>query len=192
MYFLSQKKISLLSSSIHPRIQNWIKIFLGSLFIGLCAQVSIPLWFTPVPLTGQNFAVILVGVTLGSRNGMRSVALYLAHGALGVPVWAGGAFGPAVLLGPTGGYLWAYLLQAYFIGKVCEQPSMKVGLKTFLIFLSISIGQLLIGSIWLSFFIPIKDCLKCGTYPFIPGETLKIALIFPYLKWMKSKQGEKI
>src|SRR5579872_6722222 len=78
----------------------------GSLFVALCARVTLPLPFTPVPLTLQNFGVLLVGLLLGSKRGFAALLLYLAEGAAGMPVFSiAGLGGVAQLLGPTGGYL---------------------------------------------------------------------------------------
>src|SRR5579864_2125911 len=83
----------------------WIAGF--SLLTAVLAQIRIPLPFTPVPLTGQTFAVLLAGAALGSRRGFLSQALYLAEGAAGLPVFAGAVGSLAHLFGPTGGYLWS-------------------------------------------------------------------------------------
>src|SRR5713226_5754082 len=94
----------------------------ASLFVALCARVTMPLPFTPVPLTVQNFAVILVGLLLGSRRGFAALALYLAEGALGLPVFnPTGLGGLAQLLGPTGGYLIAYPAVAFLTGWIFER-----------------------------------------------------------------------
>src|ERR1700686_3026133 len=80
----------------------------ASLFVAVCARVSVPLPFTPVPLTLSNFAVLLVGLALGSRRGFAALALYLAEGAAGLPVFSpAGSGGILQLLGPTGGFLLA-------------------------------------------------------------------------------------
>src|SRR5882724_2191265 len=80
----------------------------ASLFVAVCARVSVPLPFTPVPLTLSNFAVLLVGLALGSRRGFAALALYLAEGASGLPVFSpAGPGGILQLLGPTGGFLLA-------------------------------------------------------------------------------------
>src|SRR5690349_3570372 len=84
-----------------------VSIVVGaSLFVALCARLSLPLPFTPVPLTLANFGVLLVGVLLGSKRGFAALALYLTQGAAGLPVFSpAGPGGIAQLLGPTGGYL---------------------------------------------------------------------------------------
>jgi biotin transport system substrate-specific component len=89
----------------------------ASLFVALCARVTVPLPFTPVPLTLSNFGVLVVGLLLGSRRGFAALALYLAEGASGLPVFSpAGPGGIAQLLGPTGGYLMAYPFVAALAG----------------------------------------------------------------------------
>jgi biotin transport system substrate-specific component len=99
-------------------------VIAASLFVALCARVSVPLPFTPVPLTLQNFGVLAVGLLLGSRRGFAALALYLAEGAMGLPVFSMGA-GIAYLLGPTGGFLLAYPIVAFVAGWIYEQRSKK-------------------------------------------------------------------
>jgi biotin transport system substrate-specific component len=99
-----------------------IAIVVGaSLFVALCARIVLPLPFTPVPLTLQNFGVLLVGLALGSRRGFAAMALYLAEGLVGMPVFSPtGPGGLAQLLGPTGGFLLAYPLVAGIAGWIFE------------------------------------------------------------------------
>jgi biotin transport system substrate-specific component len=99
----------------------------ASLVVALCARISIPLPFTPVPLTVQNLGVLLVGLLLGSRRGFAALALYLAEGAAGLPVFSPtGPGGIAQLFGPTGGFLLAYPFVAFLAGYVVER-----GVKSF-------------------------------------------------------------
>src|SRR5271168_4680581 len=95
----------------------------GSLLVAVCAHVTIPLPGTPVPLTVQNFGVLLVGLLLGSRRGFAALALYLAEGAMGMPVFSPmGAGGIAQLFhGATSGFLLAYPLVAWVAGYVMER-----------------------------------------------------------------------
>src|ERR1700693_2042893 len=96
-------------------------VITASLFVALCARVTVPLPFTPVPLTLQNFGVLLVGFTLGSRCGFAALALYLVEGAAGMPVFnPAGPGGIAQLLGATGGFLLAYPFVAGLAGGVME------------------------------------------------------------------------
>jgi biotin transport system substrate-specific component len=114
----------------NDRILGWAEegaiVLSASVFVALCARVTLPLPFTPVPLTLQNFGVILVGLLLGSKRGFAALALYLAEGAMGIPVFSLPLGGIAQLLGPTGGYLMMYPLVAGLAGLVMER-----GAKTF-------------------------------------------------------------
>jgi biotin transport system substrate-specific component len=94
----------------------------ASLFVALCARVTVPLPFTPVPLTLQNFGVLVVGLLLGSRRGLAALSVYLVEGAFGLPVFnPAGPGGIAQILGPTGGFLMAYPLVAFVAGWIYEQ-----------------------------------------------------------------------
>jgi biotin transport system substrate-specific component len=94
----------------------------ASVFVALCAHVTIPLPFTPVPLTVQDFGVLLVGLMLGSKRGFAALALYLVEGATGLPVFSPtGKGGIAQILGPTGGYLMVYPLVAGLAGFIFER-----------------------------------------------------------------------
>ena len=85
-------------------------VIAASLFVALCARVTVPLPFTPVPLTLQNFGVLTVGLLLGSRRGFAALSLYLVEGAFGLPVFSPSILGGGIaqILGPTGGFLMAY------------------------------------------------------------------------------------
>jgi biotin transport system substrate-specific component len=96
-------------------------VIAATVFVALCARITIPLPFTPVPLTMQNFAVLLVGVTLGSRRGFAALALYLTEGIAGLPVFNPiGPGGLAQVLGLTGGFLMVYPLVAGVAGWIAE------------------------------------------------------------------------
>ena len=94
-------------------------VVFGSLLLAVSAQFKIPLY--PVPVTGQTLVVLLIGMTYGPRLGGITMAAYLFEGALGLPVFAGGAAGAAVLMGPTGGYLFGFLLAGVSMGYLAER-----------------------------------------------------------------------
>ena len=96
-------------------------ILFGSLFVGICSQLAIYLPFSPVPITGQTFAVLFVGAILGSKKGGLSLALYILEGIIGLPVFAGGTSGMAVLFGPTAGYLIGFIPAAVLVGYLAEK-----------------------------------------------------------------------
>ena len=107
-------------------------VIAASLFVALCARVTVPLPFTPVPLTLQNFGVLTVGLLLGSRRGFAALSLYLVEGAFGLPVFSPSILGGGIaqILGPTGGFLMAYPLVAFVAGWIYEQSS-KQGSRRF-------------------------------------------------------------
>jgi biotin transport system substrate-specific component len=107
------------AAEVSPALWNVALVVSASLFVALCARITMPLPFTPVPLTLQNFAVLLVGLALGPRRAFAALALYLAEGAAGLPVFNPlGLGGIAQLLGPTGGFLLAYPLVAAVAGYI--------------------------------------------------------------------------
>ena len=148
------------------------------------AQISMPLPFTPVPLTMQDMVVLIGGAALGSRLGMMASLVYLAAGFAGLPVFA---VSPALpqgalrLLGPTGGYLLSYPVAAFLTGRLAESGfdrryatsvvAMAAGLAVIFAF----------GVTWLAFFarpagVGFSGALHAGLYPFLPGDLLKILL----------------
>ena len=174
-----------ISSQVRDRMYSFLQIILASCFIGIVAQIKIPLYFTPVPLTGQTFAIMLMGALLGPRKGAQAALLYLVEGCMGLPVWAGGQGGLIHLFGPTGGYLLAYPLQAYLIGSVFKNVRVSLIRATSALFLC-SILQLLLGSLWLGFFVGAKNMLTMGCIPFLPGEALKALLVASFIKKRKN------
>jgi biotin transport system substrate-specific component len=109
---------------IYAAVQQVALVVGASLVVALCARITIPLMpLTPVPLTVQNLGVLLVGLLLGSRRGFAALALYLAEGAIGLPVFSPGPGGVAQLFGMTGGFLLAYPLVAFLAGFIFERGS---------------------------------------------------------------------
>ncbi len=110
-----------------PSIRRWTLLYDialiigGSLFIALSARISIQLPTSPVPITGQTLAVLLVGIGFGSRRGFLSVLLYLIEGGAGLPFFAGGTSGIGRLPGPTGGYLLGFLVAVFLVGLLAER-----------------------------------------------------------------------
>src|SRR6516164_7552101 len=113
---------------VSGRAKNIVLVVGASLFVALCARLTLPLPFTPVPLTLQNFGVLLVGVTLGRKRAFAALTLYLLEGIAGLPVFnPAGVGGIAQLFGPTGGFLLAYPFVAAMAGWI-----METGKRTFL------------------------------------------------------------
>ena len=166
-----------------------LTILLASWIIGVSAQLSIVLPFSPVPITGQTIIVLLIGVLLGKKRAAAAVGLYLAQGAAGLPVFAGGKSGFAVLFGPTGGYLFGFLAAAYVVGCLTELRYDRSILYTAI---SLLIGNTIIyafGLIWLVRFVGESQVLSIGLYPFILGDIIKIALGLIGIRGTKMIQG---
>lgn len=147
----------------------------ASLFVALCAHITIPLPFTPVPLTVQNFGVLLVGLLLGSRRGFAALALYLLQGAAGLPVFnPTGLGGVAQLLGPTGGYLIAYPLVAGLAGYVFERGPRKF-LRAVIASVLAEIVLFAGGITWLYVLThSLARAAYFGLYWFLAAEVLKV------------------
>lgn len=147
----------------------------ASLFVALCARISIPLPGTPVPLTVQNLGVLLVGLALGSRRGFAALALYLTEGAIGIPVFSlHGLGGVAQILGPTGGYLISYPLVAALTGYIFERGKPEFT-RAALACLASEILLFTFGISWLYFYThSLAKALSFGLYWFIFAEVLKI------------------
>lgn len=158
-----------------------LQILGASLFIGLLAQIRIPLFFTPVPITGQTLAVMLIGAMLGSRKGALAVMCYLVQGSLGMPVLAGGNFGLIHFAGPTGGYLIGFAIQAYLTGLLFEQKNLFSRLPAFSKIFLPAVFQLTLGTLWLANFTGWHSAWIMGFYPFIVGELIKVSIVAFYL-----------
>lgn len=157
---------------------NSLLIIAGSLLVAVFAQIRIPLPFTPVPITGQTFAVLLVGAALGAKRGAGSLALYTVEGLCGLPVFAGGAAGLAQLAGPTGGYLVGFIAAAYVVGLLAERGLDRQWHTALVPFLIGSLVIYLIGVTWLAVYLhlPLPDAIAKGFLPFIIGDTIKLIL----------------
>jgi len=163
------------------RALSWVEqgaiVISASLFVALCARVTLPLPFTPVPLTLQNFGVLMVGLTLGSRRGFAALALYLMEGASGIPVFnPAGPGGVAQLLGATGGFLLVYPFVAGLAGWVMERGKASFaraaaagGLAEVVLFAG--------GLLWLAVLThSFAQALRYGLYWFVFAEVIKVML----------------
>lgn len=152
----------------------------ANLLMVLCAWLAVPLPWTPVPITGQTFGVMLVAVLLGSRRGAIVLGLYLLEGAAGLPVFQPfGAPGAARFAGPTAGYLLAYPAAGFLTGWLIERAAAPMRMARLL--LALATGQAVIfaaGCAWLGAWSGkgLLEAIKLGMIPFVPGELIKIAL----------------
>lgn len=161
---------------------SMLQVFGAVLFLALCSQICIPLFFTPVYLTGQTFAVMLIGATMGSKRGVLSILTYIASGCFNLPVFAGASFGFAPLVGPMGGYLLGFILQAFFVGWCLERQAAANSARVFGILICSCVLQMGVGALWLSKFVGIESALIYGIVPFIGGEIFKSLCLTAYLK----------
>ncbi len=151
-------------------------VLLGTGLVSGAAQISISLPFTPVPITGQTFAVVLVGASLGALRGTASLTLYVALGIVGAPVYAGGAHDWAVITGASGGYLVSYPFAAALTGWLAERRWDRR--------FSSAVGAMLTGNVviylgglpWLAVVLDtgLAKTLELGLYPFVPGDIFKL------------------
>lgn len=148
----------------------------ATLFVAACAHVSLPLWFTPVPLTLQPFAVLLLGLLMTPGMAAATMAGYLAEGALGLPVFTPhGLGGVAQLLGPTGGYLLSYPIVAPLVSTLWRASSRTFAMATGIAFVG-SVVTLAMGAAWLGYLTHLTPALLVdhAVLPFLPGDAIKV------------------
>ncbi len=152
-----------------------VLVVVFSAFVALTAQVSLPL--LPVPLTLQTLGVLFTGAVLGSKRGTLALLLYVAEGAIGLPVFAGGLSGIGVLIGPTGGYLVGFIVAAGIVGLLAERgwDRRLIGAA-----LAMVVGNLVIyafGVAWLTVVLgDLRTALVQGMLIFIIGDLIKIVI----------------
>jgi len=193
----SQLSLTHRSGSLQESIAGRTLLVIGATaFVAACAHISFPLPFTPVPLTLQNFAVILVGMALGPIAGFSAMVLYLAQGAFGLPVFtpSGGPVGMAHLLGPNGGFLFSYPLAAATAGWTVRalQPITTRFRSALIAAAAATLPIFLLGAGWFAYYAQhnVTATWSLAVAPFIPGEIVKItaaAGIFGSIqRWRKS------
>lgn len=156
-------------------VRNIALVVGGAGFVGLTAQVAIPLPFTPVPLTLQTFSVLLTVAVLGSTRGLASMGLYVAAGMVGVPWFADGQSGFAF---SSFGYVVGFLLAALLVGKLAEHGADRSPLRTIGMMVLGNLAIYAVGVPWLMFQagLSLPTALALGVVPFLIGDVLKIAV----------------
>lgn len=176
--------------------QNVLLAVGGSLLVAFCAQLSFPLPFSPVPVTGQTFAVLLIGATFGPRRAAAALLLYLAEGAAGLPVFApGGAPGILRFAGPTAGYLFSYPVAAFLLGWMME----KLPRRSLYWFAAVATALSCIYTLGVGWLMVVTGttlpaALQMGLIPFLPGAVLKVILVtaaLPASWWAVEKRRSK-
>jgi biotin transport system substrate-specific component len=167
------------------RAYQFLLIVCGSALIALSAQISINLPFSPVPITGQTFGVLLVAALLGRVRGTLAVISYLIEGMSGLPVFAGGVGGFWYAFGPTGGYLLGFIPAAFVVGYLAEKGFDRNVVRTAL---AMAIGSVIVmgfGALRLGAFVGYSHAMVLGFYPFLIGDLIKIgaaAVVLPSLR----------
>lgn len=154
-------------------LQEVFIVLAMSFLIGLAAPISIPLFFTPVPITLQGSLILMLSILLGGKRTAIAVMVFLTQGALGLPVFANCTAGFTSLLGCSGGYLFSYVAAAWVTGFLHQSNSTKN------ILWAMSIGNgiiFLFGAIWLSFFVGCTQAILLGVVPFILGDIIKLLM----------------
>ena len=182
-----QLRTATLADAVLPRTGGLARdalLIAGSgIVLAALAQVSIPLPFTPVPITGQTLGVLLVGALLGSRRGALAMLAYLGEGLAGWPVFAGGtsawspsALGVPVIVGPTAGYLLAFPLAAFVVGALAERGwDRQVG-STIAMMAVGNVVIYLFGLAWLGQYVGYERVLALGLAPYLPGDAAKVLI----------------
>src|SRR6202041_2491080 len=173
----SELSLTQRTGSLQESLAGKVLLVIGATaFVAVCAHISFPLPFTPVPLTLQNFAVILVGLALGPVAGFSAMVLYLAEGALGLPVFtpSGGPAGLAHLLGPNGGFLFSYPLAAASAGWIVRalQPNTSRFRSALIAATVATLPIFVLGAGWLARFLHLgaTSIWSLAIAPFLPGE----------------------
>jgi biotin transport system substrate-specific component len=177
-----ENRLPITSPTAHSEVATLLRgagvVLAGSAFVALCSHVALPLWFTPVPLTLQPFAVLLLGLMLSPRLAAATLGVYLLEGAAGLPVFAPGfalGGGLAHLLGPTGGYLMSYPAAAALVSWLRARVSRGFAGAV----LSAAAGNvtiLLCGFVWLAVWThaAVASAFMLAVLPFLPGDALKV------------------
>ncbi len=173
------------SAQLKTFVKNLALAFSFAALTAISAHVKIPVPGTPVPVTLQTAVVLLSGMVLGAGWGFTSMALYLLGGSLGLSFFAFSS-GPAALVGPTGGYLWGFLLAAFAIGKIVKPQHgfLRVYFTTFLASLLIFIPGVLQLKAFMGF--SLSAAILAGFVPFILGDLIKVGITTASYKGLKN------
>jgi biotin transport system substrate-specific component len=163
-----------------PRVRwrSAVLVVGAALLTAAAAQITIHLWWTPVPITGQTFAVLLAGGALGWQRGAASQALYVALGATGLPFYADGEGGWSAATGSTAGYLVGFILAAALVGKLAEEQQDRRLLTSIPAMLAGTAVIYACGATWLAHHLSVStaEAVELGVAPFLLGDTVKLLL----------------
>lgn len=177
---------SLLRRNGRVRAARLGAILIGTALLAVSAHIEVPFW--PVPMSMQTLVVLLIGFTGGARIGGATMLAYLAEGALGLPVFHGGG-GIAYLAGPTAGYLFGFVPAAIVVGALAERGAAG-GIAR--IAAALLLGDALIfacGLAWLAPSFGLTKSVTLGLLPFLPAETVKLALALALAPLLQRRRG---
>ncbi len=168
-----------LTHAVFPAMSRWAQVAMvlaGTVFIALAAQISVPMF--PVPMTLQTLAILIVGLTFGSRLGLATLLAYLGEGAMGLPVFAGGAGSLAYMMGPTGGFLIGFVGMAWLAGLAVENGLARGFVPTALVAIAISALLYVPGLIWPAAMLGKSAAALWSGWmmPFLAGDAVKAVL----------------
>ena len=169
-------------------VRNAVLVIAGAAFVGVAAQVVVPLPFTPVPLTGQTFAVLLTAAALGMWRGIAAMSLYAVAGVAGVPWFAGASTaikGGALVV--SFGYVLGFVAAAALVGCLAQRGATRTAPRTAGLMVLGNAVIYTFGALWLAaaLSVPLTNAISLGVTPFLIGDALKVALaagLFP-LAW---------
>ena len=170
-------------------------VLAGALLTAGCAQVSIPLGFTPVPITLQTFAVLLTAAALGPWRGLASMGLYVLLGLVGLPFYKDGGHGWAAATGATGGYLVGFVVSAGVVGWLARRgwDRRPLGTAAMMILGTAVIFACGVPWLWHVLGCSVSDALVKGLWPFLPGAGVKIAAaagLLPAAWWLVGERRD--
>lgn len=181
-------------TEVDERVRRSAAVVAATLLIAACAHIAFPLWFTPVPLTLQPFAVLLLGLLMTPGMAATTMVLYLAEGALGLPVFTPhGLGGVAQLVGPTGGYLMSYPVVAPLVSWLWRQGSRGFA-RTLAITTAGSLVTLALGATWLGLLThtSFRPLMGSAVVPFLPGDAIKVvAAAAMATSWIRVRSNRK-
>lgn len=157
--------------------RTFLLVLAGSILLTVSAKIQVP--FYPVPMTLQTLVVLLIGIVFGWRMGFATVLVYLAQGAMGIPVFAGTpekGLGLLYMAGPTGGYLVGFALAAGLTGWLAERGLDRSVIGTAIAMIAGNSVIYLFGLGWLANFVGFEKAVALGMSPFLFGDLVKIML----------------
>ena len=157
-------------------LKNILLVLSGTIFLALMSQLSITLPFTPVPITGQTFAVMFIGLIYGRKLGSATLLSYIAAGSAGLPVFAGFS-GGLTFFTPSGGYIIGFYFAALICGYFADKGWTKSPVKLISLLIAAHAVLYFFGLLQLSVFLPNKNVFVIGLYPFIAGDVIKMMIL---------------